>query len=76
MLDWHEYIQNSETNRFSLQILSLWIFYKEQFCWSLKSKNLTKDLKTILLDHQNNYVESLSIDDNAAKSFNNQFVAS
>jgi len=27
-------------------------------------------MKIILLDYQNNYVERLSIDDNAAKSFN------
>jgi len=32
------------------------------------SKHL--DLKIILLDHQNNYIKSLSIDSNAAKSFN------
>jgi len=34
------------------------------------SKNLDTDLKIILLDHQNDYVECLSIDDNAAKTFN------
>jgi len=33
------------------------------------SKNLAKDLKIILLDHQNNYVENLSVDDYAVKSF-------
>jgi len=33
------------------------------------SKNLARYRKIILLD-QNNYVESLSVDNNAAKSFN------
>jgi len=33
-------------------------------------KNLATNLKIILLDHQNNYVRYLSVDDNAAKSFN------
>jgi len=31
---------------------------------------LDTDMKIILLDHQNNYVERLNIDDNTAKSFN------
>jgi len=38
------------------------------------SKNLKiyldTDLKIILLDHENNYVKCLNIDDKAAKSFN------
>jgi len=34
------------------------------------SKNLATDLKIILLDHQNNYVERLNVDDKVAKSFN------
>jgi len=29
---------------------------------------LDTDMKIILLDHQNNYVERLNIDDNAAKN--------
>jgi len=38
----------------------------------LLSKNLARytDLKVILLDHQNNYVERLNVNDKAAKSFN------
>jgi len=31
---------------------------------------LDADLKIILLDHQNNYIERLSVNDNAAKCFN------
>jgi len=34
------------------------------------SKNLDLDLKIILLDYQNNYVERLSLDNNVANSFN------
>jgi len=36
------------------------------------SKNLAQytDLKIILLNHQNNYVERLNINDKVAKSFN------
>jgi len=33
---------------------------------------LDTDPKIILSDHQNNYVECLSVDDNVAKSFNIQ----
>jgi len=38
-------------------------------------KNLTRyiDLKIILLDHQNNYIERLNADNKAAKGSSNQF---
>jgi len=34
------------------------------------SKNLDTDLKIILLDHENNNVERLTVDDRIAKNFN------
>jgi len=47
---------------------------KNRFAEVSKSLALDTDLKIILLDHQNNYVERLSVDDNSAKSWhsNNQ----
>jgi len=42
---------------------------RKEWSYAEESKNFDINLK-ILLDHQNNYIEHLSIDDNAAKYFN------
>jgi len=45
-------------------------FFHEKNSFVEVSKNLaTYRSKVILLDHQSNYIEYLSIDDNAAKNF-------
>jgi len=40
---------------------------KEWFCWNIKKFSYDTNLKIILLDYQNNYVECLNINDNAVK---------
>jgi len=40
--------------------------FSVRFCWGSPKIKLNTDLKIILLDHKNNYIERLNVDENVA----------